>query len=58
MKIISFEEARARKCSREKADDGNMELQKQYQEFAQFCNRWYDEHVVRQDEDGKLVYKY
>lgn len=64
MKVIDFEEAKARKYSKEKAaknlpeiDNGVLELQKQYQEYAQFCNRWYDEHVVGQDESGRWVYK-
>ena len=64
MKIINFEKAKARIQSKEKVtkhlpeiDNGVMELQKQYQEYAQFCNRWYDEHVIGQDENGKWVYK-
>ncbi len=64
MKIINFEEAKARKRSKEKTvqhmpkvDDGVLELQKQYREYAQFCNRWYDEHVVGQDENGRWIYK-
>ncbi len=64
MKIINFEEAKARKNSKEKAekhlseaDNGDLELQKQYRELAQFYNRWYDEHVVGQDENGRWVYK-
>lgn len=64
MKVIDFEEAKARKYSKEKAaknlseiDNGVLELQKQYQEYAQFCNRWYNEHVVGQDENGRWVYK-
>lgn len=64
MKFINFEEAKARKRSKENAakhlpeiGDGEMELQKQYQELAQFYNRWYDEHVVGQDENGRWVYK-
>ena len=64
MKIINFEEAKVRKRSRENTtkhlpmiSDGEMELRKQYQKLAQFYNRWYDEHVVGQDEDGKWIYK-
>ena len=64
MKIINFEKARARRQSKEKGtkhlpevDDSEMELQKQYQKYAQFCNRWYDEHVVGQDENGGGIYK-
>ncbi len=45
MKIINFEEAKARKRPKEKAtqhlpkeDDGVLELQRQYRELAQFCN--------------------
>lgn len=62
MKIINFE--KARKHSKEKStrhmpkvDDGILELQRQYQKLAQFYNRWYDKHVVGQDEDGRWVYK-
>ncbi len=64
MKIINFEKAKARKYSKEKAvkhlseaDDGDLELQKQYRELAQFYNRWYDEHVVGQDKNGRWIYK-
>lgn len=64
MKVIDFEEAKARKYSKEKAakhllevDDGELELQRQYRELAQFYNQWYDEHVVGQDENGRWVYK-
>lgn len=53
VKIINFEEAKARKRSREKTakhfpdtDSGTLELEQQYREYAQFCNQWYDEHVV------------
>ncbi len=59
MKIINFEEAKA-KHSKEKeerhlpgADNGDLDLQKQYQKLAQFYNSWYDEHVVGQDENGR-----
>ena len=38
-------------------DDGELELQRQYRELAQFYNQWYDEHVVGQDENGRWVYK-
>ena len=64
MKIINFEEAKARKRSRENTakilpviSDGETELRKQYQELAQFYNRWYDEHVIGQDENGRWIYK-
>ena len=64
MKIINFEEAKERKRSKENAakhlpvmSDGEMELRKQYQELAQFYNRWYDEHVIGQDENGRWIYK-
>ncbi len=64
MKIINFEEAKKRKRSKEKTaqhipdvDNDELELQRQYREYAQFCNRWYDEHVVGQDENGRWVYK-
>lgn len=60
MKIINFEEAKAKIRSKEKTakrltdvertDDDDLDLQKQYRELAQFYNRWYDEHVVGQDE--------
>lgn len=65
MKIIKFEEAKTRKHLKEKpkkrfteVNDGESELERQYREAAQFYNRWYDEHVVGQDENGKWVYKY
>lgn len=55
MKIIRFEEAKARKQTKEKIKkhlsqirNDVIGLQKQYQEYAQFCNRWYDEHVIGQ----------
>ena len=64
MKIIDFGKAKARKKSKEKVtkhlpeiSNDVLELQKQYQEYAQFCNRWYDEHVVGQDENGGWIYK-
>ena len=64
MKIINFEEAKARRHSKEKVakhspetDKGVLELQEQYRELAQFYNRWYDEHVVGQDENGRWIYK-
>ena len=64
MEIINFEKAKARKQSKEKAakklpeiDDGVLELQRQYRELAQFYNRWYDEHVIGQDENGRWVYR-
>lgn len=64
MKIINFEEAKERKCLKDKSqkhpietDKGILELQRQYQKMAQFYNRWYDEHVVGQDENGGWIYK-
>lgn len=67
MKIISFEKAKARRLSKDKtpvnvpdADNEDLEIQemrRQYREYAQFCNRWYDEHVVGQDENGGWIYK-
>ncbi len=64
MKIIDFEEAKTRKHSKEKVvnylpetDDGVLELQREYQELAQFYNQWYDDHVVGQDENGRWIYK-
>ncbi len=38
-------------------DNGISELQRQYQNDAQFYNQWYDEHVVGQDKDGRWIYK-
>ncbi|MFG6320146.1 MAG: hypothetical protein K1W41_00950 [Lachnospiraceae bacterium] len=38
-------------------DNGVSELQRQYREYAEFCNRWYDEHVIGQDKDGSWIYK-
>lgn len=65
MKIINFEEAKARKKPKGKVtrhspeiDKGALELQRQYREYAEYCNRWYDEHVVGQDKDGGWIYKY
>lgn len=64
MKIINFEEAKTRKNLKEKPEkqlseisDDELELQRQYRETAKFYNRWYDEHVVGQDENGRWVYK-
>ncbi len=64
MKIINFEEAKARKRTEGNAaqympdaDDSVLELERQYWELAQFYNRWYDEHVIGQDENGRWVYK-
>lgn len=64
MRIINFEEAKARKHSKEKCarnflkpDNGDLELKQQYRELAQFYERWYDEHVVGQDENGGWIYK-
>lgn len=64
MKIINFEEAKAKRHSKERAanhlpevSDEEMELQKQDQELARFYSSWYDEHVVGQDENGRWIYK-
>ena len=64
MKIINFEEAKARRHPEEKAanhlpevDKGVLELQEQYRELAQFYEHWYDEHVIGQDENGGWIYK-
>lgn len=68
MKIINFEDAKAKMRSKEKSakyltDTDNedleiQEMQRQYREYAQFCNRWYDEHVIGQDKDGGWIYCY
>jgi len=64
MEIISFKEVKERKQSKGKdakhlseADDRVSELQRQYQEYAQFCNQWYEDHVIGQDKDGRWIYK-
>lgn len=64
MEIINFEEAKERRGLKgkagnylRKADNDILKLQKQYQAFARFCNRWYDEHVIGQDENGGWIYK-
>ena len=38
-------------------DDCISELQRQYQEYAQFCNQWYADHVIGQDRDERWIYK-
>ena len=38
-------------------DDHISELQRQYREYAQFCNQWYADHVIGQDKDGRWIYK-
>lgn len=38
-------------------DKGILELQRQYREYAEFCNQWYDEHVIGQDKDGSWIFK-
>jgi len=38
-------------------DDRVSELQRHYQELAQFCNQWYEDHVIGQDKDGRWIYK-
>lgn len=40
-----------------KTDDRVSELQRQYREYAQFCNHWYYDHVIGQDKDGRWIYK-
>lgn len=64
MKIINFEEAKAKIHLKLKStkhfitpEADEEELQKQYQELAQFYNHWYDNHVVGQDENGRWIYK-
>ena len=64
MKIINFDEAKARRQSKGKAikhlvetDNGVLELQRQYREMVRFFEQWYDEHVVGKDEDGAWIYK-
>jgi hypothetical protein len=64
VEIISFEDAKARRQSKGEvtehlleADKEIREMQRQYREYAQFCNRWYDEHVVRKDGNGGWIYK-
>ena len=64
MKIINFEKAKARKHSKEKivkyipeVENGELNIQRQYQELVQFFEHWYDEHVVGQDKNGMWVYK-
>lgn len=38
-------------------DDRIAEMQRQYREYAQFCNQWYEDHVIGQDKDGRWIYK-
>ncbi len=38
-------------------DNSISELQRQYREYAQFCNQWYEDHVIGQDKDGRWIYK-
>lgn len=38
-------------------DDRISELQRHYQELAQFYNQWYADHVIGQDKDGRWIYK-
>lgn len=38
-------------------DDRIAEMQRQYREYAQFCNQWYADHVIGQDKDGRWIYK-
>lgn len=52
---------KAAKQSSEKSlpetDNSISELQRQYREYAQFCNQWYEDHVIGQDKDGRWIYK-
>ena len=64
MKIIDFEKAKAGKYQKKNVlktqneiDAELEEMKRQYREYAQFCNQWYDEHVVGQDKDGRWIYK-
>ncbi len=64
MKIVNFEEAKARKEAKEKVtkhlpqiNNNVPELQKQYQEYVRFCNRWHEEHVAGQNGNGKWIYR-
>lgn len=38
-------------------DDRIAELQRQYREYARFCNQWYADHVIGQDKEGRWIYK-
>ena len=38
-------------------DNRVSELQRQYREYAQFCNQWHYDHVIGQDKDGRWIYK-
>lgn len=38
-------------------DKGISELQRQYQNDAEFYNQWYYDHVIGQDKDGSWIYK-
>lgn len=38
-------------------DDRIAEMQRQYREYAQFCNQWYADHVIGQDKEGRWIYK-
>lgn len=62
MKIIDFEGAKAKKYSKNVnnspyADNGELEIEKQYPELVKFYEDWYDKHVVGQDETGRWIYK-
>lgn len=67
MKIINFEDAKAKIRSKEKnakhlpdvekVDDDDLELEEQYRELVRFYEHWYDEHVIGQDENGGWIYK-
>ena len=70
MEIINFEKAKAgnqlkaRNLSKRKTkkylseiNNGVSELQRQYQNNAQFYNQWYYDHVIGQDKDGRWIYK-
>jgi len=64
MEIINFEDAKAKRQSKvrkakqsSETNNSISELQRQYQNDAQFYNQWYDEHVIGQDKDGRWIYK-
>lgn len=64
MEIINFEDAKAKRQSKVRkakqlleTNNSISELQRQYQNDAQFYNQWYDEHVIGQDKDGRWIYK-
>ena len=57
-------QSKSRKQSKQKVikhlpetNDRVSELQRQYQNNAQFYNQWYYDHVIGQDKDGRWIYK-